>query len=120
MLGNVRKEEREGKVEPSEARGKKCITNPVCNIPHSRWAKYAQNMTATQHGMVQKRSSQNVKAAESQEQPLLGRAKLVLALGHKWGVELYQVRREGSIWAEEVAYAKTNSMQINISSVLEM
>lgn len=63
-------------------------------------------MTLTKHGIGQKRSNHNLEAAQSQQQPLLGRAKVALALDHKWEGGVCQVRREGIIWAEEVTYAK--------------
>lgn len=62
-------------------------------------------MTLTKHGIGQKRSNHNLEAAQSQQQPLLGRAKVALVLDHKWGGGVCQVRKEGIIWAEDMQKA---------------
>lgn len=64
-------------MEPSEVRGKKDIPNPVMSLQQTEQI-CPKHMTTTQHGIGQKRSSHNLEATQSQQQPLLGKAKVPL------------------------------------------
>lgn len=66
MGRNERKKEREGKVEPSEGKGKKGIAKSVPKSPQQMGQIHPKHMTTTQRVMVQKRLKQNIEAAQRQ------------------------------------------------------